>query len=255
MDHARPRIGLTMGRGIDDTPRAPKDYLDYASAVEEAGGVVVYLDRDSRGRVREIVRELDGLLLTGGWDIDLQYYPRPPDLAGLTPEAVMAERSMSLDPERDRYEIPLTQEAVAADLPIFGICRGCQVLNVALGGQLILDIPGELPHAGPHRAAPPPHPDSAWHALRIEPGSLLAAVLPPEQHRRTNSRHHQAVPPDAGQPGRVVAVSPDDGVSEAIEIPGRRWMLGVQWHPEYRHDAELREAHRPLFEAFVAACR
>jgi putative glutamine amidotransferase len=252
---ARPRIGLTMGRGIDERPREPKDYADYGTAIEEAGGTVVYLDGRSRGRERQIVRELDGLLLTGGWDIDLRHYPRPPALNGRSPEQIMAARNMSLDPERDLYEIPLTLEAVAADLPIFGICRGCQVLNVALGGQLILDITSELPHAEPHRAAPPPHPDSAWHALRIEPGSLLASILPPDQHVRTNSRHHQAVAPDGAQPVRMVAVSPADGIIEAIEIPGRRWALGVQWHPEYRHDAEIRDAHSPLFAAFVAACQ
>jgi putative glutamine amidotransferase len=251
---ARPRIGLTMGRGIDERPREPKDYVDYASAIEEAGGTVVYLDGRSRGREREIIRELQGVLLTGGWDIDLRHYPTPPDLNGHSAEELMTARNMSLDPERDRYEIPLTQEAAAADLPVLGICRGCQVLNVALGGQLVLDIPGELPDAEPHRAAPPPHPESAWHALRIEPDSLLASIFPPDRYGRANSRHHQAVVPDGAQPGRVAAVSPADGVIEAIEIPGRRWALGVQWHPEYRHDAELREAHRPLFVAFVDTC-
>jgi putative glutamine amidotransferase len=232
----------------------PAAYLNYSSAVEEAGGEAVFLGSDCRGREEEVLRGLEGLLLTGGWDIDLQFYPRPPDLEGRTPEAAMDARNMTLDRERDRYELPLTQAAIAADLPVFGICRGCQVLNVALGGQLILDIPSQVPDAQRHRAAEPPHPDSAWHALRIEPGSLLAKILPPEHHVRTNSRHHQALLPNENLAGRVVAVSPEDQIIEAIEIPGRRFALGVQWHPEYSHDAELRAAHRPLFTAFVAAC-
>jgi putative glutamine amidotransferase len=201
-----------------------------------------------------VIRDLQGLLLTGGWDIDLRHYPNPPDLEGRSPEAVMEARGMTLDRERDLYELPLTREAVEANLPVFGICRGCQVLNVALGGHLILDIPSEVTGATTHRAAPPPHPDSAWHALRIEPGSMLAAILPPEQHLRTNSRHHQALLPNERIAGRVTAVSPVDEIIEAIEIPGRRFALGVQWHPEYRHDADLRAAHRPLFATFVAAC-
>jgi putative glutamine amidotransferase len=244
-----------MGLGANLQPQGPANYENYASAIEEAGGTVVYLDPSMRGRERAIVRELDGLLLTGGWDIDLRNYPRPPALDGRDPEARMAEARMQADPERDLYEIPLTQEAIAADLPVFGICRGCQVLNVALGGQLILDVPSEVSNAEPHRAAPPPHKDSAWHALRVEPDSLLAAILPPEARTRTNSRHHQALAPNEHLAGRVVAVSPVDGVIEAVEVPGRSFALGVQWHPEYRYDAELRAAHAPLFAAFVAACR
>jgi putative glutamine amidotransferase len=250
----KPRIGITMGRGADGTFQGPEAYLNYSSAVEEAGGEAVFLGGDCRGREREVVRGLQGLLLSGGWDIDLRHYPRPPDLEGRTPEAVMEARNMTLDQERDLYELPLTREAIEADLPVFGICRGCQTLNVALGGQLILDIPSQVPGATTHRAAPPPHPDSAWHALRIEPGSLLARILPPERHVRTNSRHHQALLANEHLAGRVTALSPEDEIIEAIEIPGRRFALGVQWHPEYRHDAELRAAHRPLFAVFVAAC-
>lgn len=251
----KPRIGITMGRAADGTSQKPESYVNYSSAVEEAGGEPVFLGSDCRGRERAVLSELEGLLLTGGWDIDLRHYPVPPDLEGQTPEAAMEARNMTLDEERDRYELPLTRAAVEADLPLFGICRGCQVLNVALGGQLILDIPSQVPAATTHRAAAPPHPDSAWHALRIEPDSLLAQILPPDVHVRTNSRHHQAVLPNARLAGRVTAVSPADGIIEAIEIPGRRFALGVQWHPEYRHDAALRAEHRPLFTAFVAACR
>lgn len=250
----KPRIGVTTGRDTDGQPQGPERYENYASAIEEAGGQVVYLDGACRGRERRVLRDLEGLLLTGGWDIDLRHYPRPPELNGRDPEAVMEAHQMTLDPERDLYEIPLTREAVDLDLPIFGICRGCQTLNVALGGQLILDIPLQVPGATKHRAAPPPAPESAWHALRIEPDSLLASILPAERHLRTNSRHHQALLANEYLAGRVVAVSPADGIIEAIEIPGRRFALGVQWHPEYRRDAALREAHRPLFFAFVAAC-
>src|SRR5207247_6090956 len=134
----------------------------------------------------------------------------------------MARRRMRIEPDRDRYELPLLRAAVEADLPVLGICRGCQVLHVALGGRLILDIASEVESRVRHPAFPEPERLSSQHALAILPGSRLAAILTPGRHTVTNSRHHQAVLPEDGMPTRVAARCPEDGVVEAIEVPDRR---------------------------------
>jgi putative glutamine amidotransferase len=162
---------------------------------------------------------------------------------------------MELDEERDLYEMPLIREAVEADMPVFGICRGVQALAVALGGRLVLDIPLQVPGSVRHAADREPPRRSARHDLVIEPGSRLSSILAPATHRTANSRHHQAVLGDETCPGVITARSPADGIPEALEIPGRRWVLGVQWHPEHLSDPELRAAHAPLFRTFVDACR
>src|SRR5207247_902050 len=116
----------------------------YTSALEAAGGEPVPLDGSVRGCEDAVLARLDGVLLTGGYDIDLRLYPNPPDLQGRTPEAVMEARNMELDIDRDLYELPLIRAAVERDMPVFGICRGVQALVVALGGRLVLDIPSEI---------------------------------------------------------------------------------------------------------------
>ena len=249
----RPRIGITTGMDEQWLPGG-SSYESYATAIQAAGGEAVRLDATATGRERSLVREVDGLVFTGGWDIDLRLYLRPPELQGETLGERMARGRMRVSWDRDAYEMPLALAAIEADRPVLGVCRGCQLLHVALGGRLILDIPSEVGSETQHPALPPPERASATHALEILPGTLLASILPPERHRHANSRHHQAVLPDDTLPMRVAAVSPADGVIEAIEVPGRRFMLGVQWHPEFLADPEIREAHRPLFEAFVRAC-
>jgi putative glutamine amidotransferase len=249
----RPRIGITTGTGRDWLPGGTA-YEPYAAAVAAGGGDPVRLDLSAVGRERALVRELDGVLFSGGWDVDLRRYPRPPSLNGDTPGERMAQRHMRIEPERDRYELPLLQAAVEADLPVLGICRGCQVLHVALGGHLVLDIGSEIETPVRHPAFPEPERLSSSHPLTILPGTRLAAILPPDLHRVTNSRHHQAVRPEEGMPTRVAAICPTDGVTEAIEVPDRRFVLGVQWHPEHLKDPEIRSSHRPLFAALVSAC-
>src|SRR5207249_4857142 len=131
----------------------------------------------------------DGLLFSGGWDIDLRAYPNPPDLDSQPPGERMARRRMRIEPERDRYEIPLAQAALEVDLPIFGICRGCQLLYVAVGGLLILDIPSEVETSVRHPSFPEPERLSSRHALTLLPGTRLAGILPPDRYQVTNSRH------------------------------------------------------------------
>jgi putative glutamine amidotransferase len=249
----QPRIGITSGTERAWLPGGAS-YERYAAAVRLAGGEPVRLDASVPGREAALVVELDGFLFSGGWDIDLRRYPRPPALDGDSPAERMARRHMRIEPERDRYEIPLLQAAVEADRPVLGVCRGCQVLHVALGGRLILNIPSEVDGPVRHTSFPEPERLSSAHPLAITPGTRLAAILPPDEHVWTNSRHHQAAIPDHDTPTRVGAICPLDGVVEAIEIPDRRFVLGVQWHPEHPNDPEVREAHRPLFRAFVVSC-
>jgi putative glutamine amidotransferase len=230
-------------------------YEPYAAAVRAAGGEPVRLDSTSVGRARELIRELDGVLFSGGWDIDLRLYPRAPVLNGASPGEWMARRHMRIEPARDLFELPLLQAAVEADRPVLGICRGCQVLHVALGGRLVLDIASETGSPVRHPAFPEPERLSSSHPLSIVEGSRLAALLSPDAHRVTNSRHHQAVLPEDETPTRVVARCPTDDVVEAIEVPGRRFALGVQWHPEHPKDPEIRAAHQPLFAPLVKASR
>lgn len=206
-------------------------YVDtaYARATEEAGGVPVYLALQDRAA--ELVDHLDGLLVPGGDDLPPDR-PYPPGVC------------FDLAPERQvAFDGALIDAALARDLPLLAICYGMQLLAVRCGGALHFDLACDLPTAGPHRLSEA----AARHALRIEPGSRLAELLG-EGPLAVNSRHHQAVA-DAGR-ARVSAVA-EDGVVEALELPARRFAVGVQWHPESL-DAEHR---RRLFGGFVAACR
>jgi putative glutamine amidotransferase len=247
-----PRIGITTGTERSWLPGGAS-YEPYAEAVRQAGGEPVRLEASLAGQELALIESLDGFLFPGGWDIDLRHYPRPPVLDGETPGQRMARRAMRTEPARDRLELPLLKAAVDADRPVLGICRGCQVLHVALGGRLILDLPTEVGGPIRHPSFPEPERLSSHHALSIAPGTRLAAILSPDRHDATNSRHHQSVIPDDETPTRVAAICPVDGVVEAIEAPDCRFVIGVQWHPEHPKDPEVRAAHRPLFAAFVAS--
>jgi putative glutamine amidotransferase len=248
----KPRIGITAGIREEGWGPDGTKWLAYAEAVELAGGHAVHLDRATLGRERQVLSELDGLLLSGGNDVHLDQYPNPPELNGESPEAVMDRFRMFPEPERDEYELPLLREALDADLPLLGICRGCQVLNVGLGGRLVLDVALEVGEQIIHRTLPDA-PQSRRHALQIHPDTQLASILPPEEFTTCNSRHHQAVRLDEAFTARVTAICPDDGVVEAIEVPGRRWTQGIQWHPEHRTDTGIRTTFQPLFVAFIQA--
>jgi putative glutamine amidotransferase len=216
---------------------------DYIESVRLAGGEPWVLD-PAVDRADSVIRTAGGLLLTGGDDVR-------PDLYGATPHPSFE----GAEAGRDEYEIDLVSRAIEADAPIFAICRGIQLLNVARGGTLVQDIPTERPSNVSHRLPTPAHAaDELAHTIRVEPDSLLSALvggrLTDADTCNVNSRHHQAVD-TLGDGLRITAVSPD-GIVEAIEDHGRRFCLGVQWHPEsfYRTGEFI-----PLFEAFVRACR
>jgi putative glutamine amidotransferase len=223
-------IGITRSSKLED----------YRQAVLHVGGDVRILEPSMT--VDEAMAGLDGLLLSGGDDVDPARYQQPPHptIAGI-------------DAARDDFEIHLINEARVRKLPILGICRGIQVLNVALGGTLIQDIPSEVNGALEHTLAVPPHQSyDLAHEIWIDKDTLLARLMSDRlgvaDACDVNSRHHQAVKTVA--PGFRVSATAPDGVIEAIETPSPPFCLGVQWHPEnFWRTGEF----RALFEAFVEA--
>jgi putative glutamine amidotransferase len=233
---ARPAIGLCTAVertrfGAWDETAALLPY-SYARAVQRAGGLALMLPPDPLlvEQPGEALDRLDGLVLAGGCDID-------PATHGSQPHPTVAGTS----PERDRFELALAASAIERDMPLLGICRGMQMLNVAQGGGIEQHLPDVVGHER-HRHTPGAFAD---HEVRLEPGSLAARVVGGEREA-VKSHHHQAV---AGLGAGLVASgwSVDDGVVEAIELPERRFALGVLWHPE--EDEASRVLHALVGEA------
>jgi putative glutamine amidotransferase len=241
---ARPRIGVTAGRGGLDEHGSPRRFLKrYLDAVEAAGAEPVILaPADGLTAPDGLLRGLSAVLFTGGPDVDPKYYG----------QAVDPEAGVEIDAERDELEIPLARLALERDLPVLGICRGFQLLNVVLGGRLIQDLPG-------HRAGADGR--SAFHPLRLDRTSPLARILGPDGEGPVNSRHHQGVGPaelaDLAVP--VAWAQARLRTGEAIDLVeafygrGFRWLYAVQCHPE-RAD-EVPAGYRNLFAALVEAAR
>jgi putative glutamine amidotransferase len=212
---------------------------DYELAVRSAGGTPWIVDQSASAS--DVVRAAAGILLAGGGDV-------APALYGEQPHPTFDPSG----PGRDLYEIELVTRAREADIPIMAICRGVQLLNVALGGTLVQDIPSELDDAIEHRFAAPPNPASLLaHTIAVQADSRLGQVLGARARGGrldVNSRHHQAIK-KLGD-GLLVTATAVDGVIEAVEDPNRRFLVGVQWHPEnFWRTGEF----APLFEAFIAA--
>ena len=200
----------------------------YVQSVERAGARPLLVP-PSEDSVEETLDALDGLLLSGGSDLDPETYG-----------AEAHPATNGLRPERDRAELALLEAALARDMPVLAICRGFQVLNVARGGDLVQHLP-EVVGDEKHRETPGAFSD---HQVRIEDGSKLAAVL--GERAPVKSSHHQGVGA-VGQGLREVAWA-DDGTIEGLEDPERRFAVGVLWHPEAGEDMKL-------FEALVAEAR
>jgi putative glutamine amidotransferase len=240
---SRPLIGITAGFRAPQTDREVPTYVSYtavADNVTRAGGlpvlVPVGVDDDT---LRGIYERLDGVLLPGGGDIDSGHWGE-----ALHPTVY------GLDPARDRTEMTLARWATEDDRPIFGICRGHQVFNVALGAPLIQDIPSQFTSELTHNNFMPIPRTHLAHVVAIEPASQLARIVGATNAVQVNSIHHQAVRTPA--PGlAVTAVSPD-GLIEATEMPGKRFVLTVQWHPE---DLSSDDRMFNLFREFVRAAR
>jgi putative glutamine amidotransferase len=208
----------------------------YVKALVAVGGVPLVLPplmgSSLAGRALDGV---DGLLLTGGEDLDPSWY-------GAQPSPLLSPPSR----ERDLFELALFAVARQRDLPILGICRGIQLINVALGGTLFQDLPSERPGAVDHR--PDALRDARSHRVRLQPGSRAAEALRGTSIK-VNSSHHQAIKDLA--PGLLASGWTDDDLIEAAETPADApWLLAVQWHPEEMH-AESRAPERGLFAALV----
>jgi putative glutamine amidotransferase len=223
MSEPRPVIGictaLTLARwGVWEREAALLAFT-YITAVQRAGGMAVMIPPDERFERTpdEMLDLLDGLILAGGNDIDPACYGADPHPATHHPV-----------PERDLSELALARCAVERDLPVLGICRGMQLINVAFGGTLRQHLPDELGHEE-HRRVPGSF-DGSDHDVRLRSGSLAARAAGEELHV-TKSHHHQAVAA-IGAGLEVTGHSTIDDLPEAIEAPARRFVLGVQWHPE-----------------------
>lgn len=191
---------------------------DYVSSLERAGADVRILE-PRRDPLPRALDECDGVLLTGGADVDPVEYGEHE-----------VHPTVEIDRERDDYELALARLAIAQDVPLLAICRGAQVLNVAGGGTLIQDIPTAQPTDLAHQIA---KKDAIAHDVVVAPGTCLSVLLAPELHNglvAVNSRHHQSVKDPA--PGFVVSATAPDGVVEAIERRDADFCVGVQWHPE-----------------------
>jgi putative glutamine amidotransferase len=212
----------------------------YARAVAHAGGIPVLIPSlADLPDASAIAGWMDGLLLAGGSDLD-------PSLYG---EAPVPESSAS-DPERDRLELALVRLALDQDLPIFGVCRGLQVLNVARGGSLYQHVPAERPSNIDHEQAGQPKRTHIAHGISVEPGSRLASILGDELTvTGVNSFHHQAAK-RLGEGLKVTAVA-EDGIIEAVEMADSPFVLAVQYHPEELVVSD--SGSRRLFSAFVQA--
>jgi putative glutamine amidotransferase len=193
--------------------------LSYVTAVQRAGGLVVMLPPDERlvEEPEEILARIDGLMLAGGADVDPSSYGEERH-----PETV------DTVPERDAFEIALTRAAIERDLPVLGICRGMQLLNVVRGGTLLQHLPDLFGHSEHRRVLG--SFEGAEHDVALTEGSLAAAAAGEIVHV-TRSHHHQGVD-RIGDGLRVSGISTIDGLPEAIELPERSFVLGVQWHPE-----------------------
>lgn len=201
----------------------------YLRALAPWGGETILLLPESDLTLQDTLAQVSGLLLAGGADID--------------PNRYGAELSLDTGPvnfERDAFELSLLRGALDKDLPVLGICRGMQAINVAMGGSLIQDIPD-------HKET---DDESEYHRIFISPGSKLAATLGSGGQVRVNSRHHQGVrEPQKASLLLASAYSLEDGIIEALESPQHSWVLGIQCHPE-RSDEVPRQFKR-LFQALV----
>lgn len=240
-------IGITTKSG--DPGWVSRNTHNYVTMVREAGAEPIILAPDCPARLPDgtefapdaegrlgtaILDHLDGLILSGGGDVHPRYFGQ--ELAGAEVK--------SIDQKRDELEIELSQAALARDLPLLAICRGCQVLNVAAGGAMVQHLDG-------HRT--PDGQPTNFHDVQIEQGSRLHAIVGSEA-LPVNTYHHQGLNAETLAPlfAPAAVAQPDAWLIEAYESRSHRWVLGVQWHPE-RH-FELEHGHRKIWESFFAAC-
>jgi putative glutamine amidotransferase len=236
MSERRPRIGITMYRnqarwGLWDQP-ADLLPVGYADAVNTAGGVALLLpagdEPDPAPRAAATVDALDGLVLAGGADIDPARYAQ-----------VRAQQTDEPRTDRDDWEFALARAALDRGVPVLGVCRGMQLLNVLYGGTLVQHLPATV---GSDLHGPTPGA-FAHHRVRVAGDSRITSAV--ADGTLVATHHHQGIG-ELGE-GLQATAWADDGVVEALELPGAAWVVGVQWHPEAYDGSRL-------FAAFVSAC-
>lgn len=238
----KPIIGITPSPTYDTMPHGAFNRYaiadTYTTAVERAGGVPLVIPPQD-GNVADILDAIDGLLLSGGGDIR-------PERFG---DAEQHPKTYGIHDGRDELEIALVQEALRRDMPVLCICRGIQVLNVALGGTLVQDVAEQysarLNHRQGELSVPKEEPS---HTVEVVPGTLLERTYATSTVQ-VNSFHHQglkAIAPELRVAGRA-----EDGLVEAVDLPERGWVLGVQWHPEMMYAAHAE--HLTPFTGLVEA--
>lgn len=231
-----PLIGITA-RIAQTTENLPAVQIlrAYVDAVIAAGGTPALIPPQlPESHWRGLFARLDGILFSGGADIGLEHFGGEP------------HSTVSVDETRDAIELPLLRAAADEGKPFFGICRGLQVVNVALGGTLYTHILDQRPNALEHDRHDQPRTFLA-HPVRVEEGTRLADILG-EPALQVNSLHHQGIKDLA--PGLKAAAFAPDGLIEGVELPGHPFGLAVQWHPEWMTD---QAATRNLFKSFVEA--
>ena len=236
----QPLIGITC---TQETPAnsvtMERISVDYTRAIINAGGSPVIIPTDYPVDEVEALRgALDGILLTGGGDIDPIRY-----------RGKSHPRLIYVSPARDELEIALAKIAVKTDWPLLGICRGVQVMNVMLHGTLYVNIPTQFNSKLDHNTPYDQGRDLIAHEVTIEAGSRLAAIIGKDSIP-VNSFHHQAARDIA--PGLKISARATDGVVEGLELPDHRFFIGVQWHPEC---IQARPEQQALFKAFTKAAQ
>jgi putative glutamine amidotransferase len=233
-----PLIGITTTRMTNPTP-LPSDGVNeaYIMAVRNSGGlpVLIPVAHGSQDALH-LAQRLDGVLLTGGGDME-------PGLFNGKPHP----RIYDIDPDRDRLEIELVRALIEKGVPFLGICRGCQVINVALGGSLYTHIEDQKPDALKHDYFPDFPRDHLAHQVNVKPASRLASILG-SLALPVNSLHHQGI--DQIALGLTATASAPDGLAEAVELSDHPFALAVQWHPEW---LQQYPPMRKIFEAFTEA--
>ncbi len=209
----------------------------YTKAIEEAGGIAVILPLSKDKEVlKQSLLRLDGLMLAGGNDVNSALYNEEAH-----------EKAGKASDIRDFVEAYLLEEAIELDIPVFAICRGLQLLNVVLGGSLYQDLASQFDTTINHRNKPAEFP--YVHDIKIVENTLLSSLLNKEKIK-INSFHHQAIKYLA-KDLQVCAIA-EDNIIEAVSMPTKKFILAVQWHPEYAF--EFDSDNLALFRAFVAAC-
>ncbi|MCD4753302.1 MAG: gamma-glutamyl-gamma-aminobutyrate hydrolase family protein [Anaerolineaceae bacterium] len=237
-NHTAPLIGITTGRSsIPSRPNTFSLNEAYVLSIQNAGGIPIIIPTGFPSESYDLIlSNLSGLVLSGGGDISPEQYNSSPD-----------SRNNKTDQDRDRTEIYLTMQAIKNRLPLFGICRGIQILNVALGGTLFIDVKKDMPGGLKHDYYPFPEwpRDHYAHSVIIGEGSRLAAIFEKEE-LMTNSLHHQGIKA-LGDGLTPIAFAPD-GLVEGVQLEKNPFGIAVQWHPECLPDDDNMQK---LFKAFI----